>query len=96
MGDLPRRLLGPIAALELATVTVLLVNLVTVHVPAVASAVGPVHGLMYVTVIVLALLVPEQPARSRWLAVLPVVGGVLVLRAFRTADDGRAAVVARR
>lgn len=77
------RLLGLVAVLELVSVVVLLVNLVTVHVPLITSGVGPLHGLAYVTVVVLALLVEDRPLRARLLALIPAVGGFLVLRAFR-------------
>lgn len=67
------------AFVELASLVVLLVNLATVHWPAVSSAVGPVHGCAYLFVIVLAF----RQTTGRWTraaALVPAVGGLLVLR----------------
>lgn len=74
------RLLRVAAATEAATLLILLVNLATAHVPAVAAAVGPVHGAAYLAAIVAALLTPDAPAAARWWAALPGVGGLLALR----------------
>ena len=60
----------------------LLATPATVHVPAVASAVGPVHGSCWLVVIALAWQLP-LPARLRSLALVPAIGGLLVLRAQR-------------
>jgi hypothetical protein len=67
------------AATELATLLVLLANLATVHWPPVSSAVGPVHGCAYLFVIVLTVrLSPDT--RTRATALIPGIGGLLVLR----------------
>lgn len=71
------------ATLELLTLTVLLVNLAVTHDPGVASAVGPVHGLAYVTTIGAALLLDGAPRAARWLTLVPGVGGLLAGRALR-------------
>ena len=78
------RRLAVAAAVETASLVVLLANLATVHVPAVASAVGPVHGFCWLVVIALTWQLP-LPRRRRWLAVVPAVGGLLVLRSLRRA-----------
>jgi hypothetical protein len=67
------------AVVELASLVVLLANLATVHWEPVSSAVGPVHGCAYLFVIVLAF----RHAADRWTraaALVPAVGGLLVLR----------------
>ncbi|GAA1286866.1 DUF3817 domain-containing protein [Saccharothrix xinjiangensis] len=71
------RALRAAAAVELVTVVVLLVNLATAHWPAVSSAVGPLHGCAYALVVVLAW---PGGARARLSALVPGVGGLLVLR----------------
>lgn len=80
---LARRVLTGAAALELLTLTVLLGNLALTHDPGIASAVGPVHGLAYVTTIGSALLLDGAPRAARWLTLVPGVGGVLAGRALR-------------
>ncbi|MEU4744373.1 DUF3817 domain-containing protein [Actinosynnema sp. NPDC023658] len=75
------RALRVAAAVELVTVLVLLVNLATVHRPAVSSAVGPLHGCAYLLVVVLAW--SKGGARTRLSALVPGVGGLLVLRRAR-------------
>jgi len=64
---------------ETVSLAVLLVNLATVHLPAVASAVGPLHGTFYLACIATTLLQP-MPAAARRLAAVPGIGGLLALR----------------
>lgn len=64
---------------ETVSLLVLLGNLATAHVPAVASAVGPLHGTLYLACIAITLLLPV-PKGSRWLSAVPGVGGLLALR----------------
>jgi hypothetical protein len=75
------RLLG---AVELASVLVLFGNLATVHNEAVASAVGPLHGMVYLAVVVTALAVARGRHRVWLLALVPAVGGLLAERAARS------------
>ncbi|RKS72746.1 hypothetical protein CLV35_2995 [Motilibacter peucedani] len=70
------RLLWLVAAAEALTLAVLLVNLVTLHVEPVAQAVGPLHGLLYVSGVALAWHSPLS-LRLKAAAVVPVVGAVL-------------------
>ncbi|TVT23769.1 DUF3817 domain-containing protein [Amycolatopsis rhizosphaerae] len=86
------RLLRIAAAVELATLLVLLINLATVHWPAVASLTGPTHGCAYLFIIVFTVRRPDTTPRTRALAVLPGIGGLLVLRrlAQRTTETPRA------
>src|SRR5687767_7630304 len=74
------------AAVEAGSLGLLLVNLVTVHAPAITSLGGPLHGTAYLVVIALT---PAGPA-TRWRAAIPGIGGLLVLRRIRTgqASDG--------
>ena len=76
------RVLRVAAIVELVSLAVLLTNLATAHVAAVASLVGPIHGCAYLFVIGAAL----QLSRSRTttaLAAVPIVGGLLALRRIR-------------
>lgn len=68
-----------VARAELATLLVLLANLATVHWPAVSSAIGPTHGCAYLLVVILTLR-ESQALRTRATALVPGIGGLLVLR----------------
>lgn len=68
-----------VSALELVSLVVILTNRFTVHSPAVTSSGGPVHGLLYVSTILFALVLPF-PRSAKWLAVVPGIGGILALR----------------
>lgn len=72
------------AVVEAASLAVLLVNLATVHLPPVTQLAGPMHGCAYLAGIVLALSLPAppmpSPRRGRALALVPGIGGWLVLR----------------
>lgn len=73
------RLLRIAAFVEVISLAALLVNLGTVHVPEVASLLGPVHGCAYLVVIG-ATLSLTRSAATRALAVVPVAGGLIALR----------------
>ena len=64
---------------ETVSLVVLLVNLGTAHVEAVASLVGPVHGCAYLATIATASLLP-LPRPARTLTLVPGIGGLLALR----------------
>lgn len=68
-----------VAVLEPLTLLLLVVNRATVHVPALAAAVGPVHGTLYLAGIALAWAAGLS-RRSRLLAVVPAIGAWLALR----------------
>lgn len=70
-----RTLLRVAAAAELATLALLLLNLVTVHAPAISGALGPLHGLAYVGVIALVLADEGADAGTRARALVPGIGG---------------------
>lgn len=67
---------------EAVTLVVLLVNRISVHLPAVTSAVGPLHGFAYLATIAVAFLAPLA-TRTRLLTLVPGVGGLLALRSVR-------------
>ncbi|MCQ0023176.1 hypothetical protein M4914_09610 [Streptomyces somaliensis DSM 40738] len=74
------------AAVEAASLLVLLVNLFTVHAGPVASLGGPVHGSAYlVTVVATFSLTAAGPSggAARALSFVPGAGGMLVLRWLR-------------
>jgi hypothetical protein len=62
------RVLEVLSVLELASIAALFGNLLTVHLPGLASALGPVHGTLYLAVAVTALL-----------ALVPLLGGAFTL-----------------
>jgi hypothetical protein len=64
---------------ELASLLVLVTNLVTVHWRAVSSLIGPTHGCAYLFVVVLTVRL-SATTRTRATAVVPGIGGLLVLR----------------
>ena len=69
------------------SLALLLINLSTAHLPAVAAGLGPVHGFCYLVVIALAWQLPA-PTRVRALSLVPAVGGLLVVRAWRRTAVG--------
>ncbi|GAA2957735.1 MULTISPECIES: DUF3817 domain-containing protein [Streptomyces] len=70
------------ARAELLSLLVLLANLVTVHLPAVSSLAGPVHGCAYLFVVVLVFRTPGASGATKGYALLPGAGGLLALRAY--------------
>ena len=83
---MPSRLLRLAARTEIATLVLLLANLATVHVPVVASLLGPVHGCAYLVVIG-ATLRETRDVRARVLAAVPGVGGFLAIRRITGRSD---------
>lgn len=73
------RALAALSILELVSIGVLLLNLATVHLRPVTQAMGPTHGAFYLAVVVTALLARDLLPRTRWMALIPVAGGVLTL-----------------
>lgn len=68
------RLFDWLTLAETVTLIVLLVNLATSHNEGVTSSVGPIHGMFYIGVVVVALLIPKLPNRIRAIAVIPAIG----------------------
>jgi hypothetical protein len=68
------------AVVEAASLLLLVVNLLTLHVAALASMVGPLHGSAYLAVIATTFLATgSRPVRLK--ALIPGVGGLLAVRA---------------
>ncbi|WP_399926144.1 hypothetical protein [Streptomyces kanamyceticus] len=67
------------AAAEAASLVLLLGNLFTVHAPALSALLGPLHGTAYLVVIAATWTAAAAPG-TRWRALVPGVGGLLVLR----------------
>ena len=76
---MPLRALRAAAAVEALSLLVLVLNLVTGHVPALASAVGPIHGCAYLIAIALTWSMTRTPA-IRALSIIPGFGALLVPR----------------
>lgn len=75
-------LLKTAALVELASLAILLLNLATVHWAPVAALVGPLHGCAYLAVI--GFTWQASPVRrTRLLAFVPGIGGVLAARTAR-------------
>jgi hypothetical protein len=75
-----RQALRIAAFVELATLLLLLINLATVHWEPISSLVGPTHGCAYLLVVILTWRQPGAGPRTKATALLPGVGGLLVLR----------------
>lgn len=76
----PRHLLRVIGSVELATLTLMLLNIVTVHTPTVSRILGPVHGLAYTLTVLAAALVMRRRHRVWLIALVPGIGGLLAAR----------------
>lgn len=61
------------------SLVILLINRGTVHLEPVTSLMGPLHGFAYLATIAVGFLLP-LPSATRWLTVVPGVGGLLALR----------------
>ena len=77
------RALGVLSVLELVSVVALVANLVTVHDPAITSALGPTHGALYLAVAVTALLGRGLGIKTRVFAVIPLLSGPLTMHRVR-------------
>jgi hypothetical protein len=78
-----------VSVVETVSLVVLLANRATVHVPQVASVLGPVHGFAYLATIATAFLLPVD-SRTRLLTLVPAIGGLLALsRARRSPSSVR-------
>jgi hypothetical protein len=75
-----RRPLRAAATVELLSLILLLTNLFTVHVPAIAALTGPVHGCAYLFGIGAVLRDRQRTTAAVALAAIPGIGGMLALR----------------
>jgi hypothetical protein len=78
------------AAVEFASLVVLLVNLATVHLPAITSLGGPTHGCAYLVVVVATVRNPAATRATKAMAWLPGVGGLLAQRQLADAERASA------
>jgi hypothetical protein len=74
------------AAVELLSLAVLLGNLATAHVPAVAALAGPIHGCAYLFTIIATVRDPRRTPATVVVAFLPGVGGLLALQRLTSAE----------
>jgi hypothetical protein len=85
------RLLAVLAATELFSLLVLLINLATVHVPVVATILGPLHGCVYLATIIGATMAAGPKSLPTLLSIIPGIGGTLAVvdlkRRGRPAND---------
>jgi hypothetical protein len=77
------RVLTLLAGIELGTLLVLLANLATVHVPVVATILGPVHGCAYLAAIIGTAVHAGALSRPTLLSVIPGLGATLAVAALR-------------
>ncbi|MBW0105134.1 DUF3817 domain-containing protein [Pseudonocardia sp. KRD-291] len=77
------RLLTLLAAVELGSLTLLLANLATVHVPVVATILGPLHGCAYIATIIGTAMYAGPRSLPTLLAIIPGVGGTLAMATLR-------------
>lgn len=79
------------ALAELLTLAGLLANLATVHLKPVTSLLGPAHGCAYLVIVLTTWRNGRAPAAAKLTALLPGIGGYLVLRrlAGRTAEPSQ-------
>ena len=73
-------MLRVVAAVELGTLALLLMNLFTIHASEASRVLGPVHGLAYVGTIVCTALIANGRHTPWLLALIPGVGGILAAR----------------
>jgi hypothetical protein len=73
------RALEVLSILELVSIAVLLGNLLTVHIDGLASILGPIHGALFLAVAVTALFGRDLMLRTRLMALVPAIGGILTL-----------------
>lgn len=72
------RWLRLMSLVEVATLLILVVNLVTLHHAQVAAGVGPLHGFAYLATIATSFLLPLPRSIRAW-TFLPGVGGILAV-----------------
>jgi hypothetical protein len=73
------RTLGVLSVLELVSVLVLLGNLATVHDPALARVLGPIHGALSLAVAGVAVFGRGLTKQTRIGALIPVLSGPLTM-----------------
>lgn len=71
------RLFAAAAVLEALTLAVLFTNLALTHNATVTSAIGPIHGVSYLILLLIAARASRMYRPARWIAIVPGVGGLL-------------------
>ncbi|MEU9115412.1 DUF3817 domain-containing protein [Streptomyces sp. NPDC048483] len=88
----PMRTLRIAAAVEAASLVVLLLNALTVHAKPITSLCGPIHGTAYLVALAMTWMAPAAASsRARWPALIPGIGAMLALRRLRNASVGAGA-----
>jgi hypothetical protein len=82
----PRRPLRVSATVELFSLAVLLVNMMTGNHQAIAALVGPVHGIAWLFGVIVTWRDPRRTTGIAVLAAIPGIGGMLALRALNRAE----------
>ncbi len=82
------RLLAVLAAIEFGTLLVLLLNVATVHVPVVATILGPLHGCAYAAAIVGTAMRTGPISLPTLLSVVPGVGSSFAVALLRRRPVG--------
>jgi hypothetical protein len=77
------RVLTLLAVLEFGSLLVLLANLATVHVPVVATLLGPLHGGAYLAAIIGTAMTAGLLSRPTLLSLVPGIGGTLAVATLR-------------
>ena len=77
-----------VGVLEAVSLAILLVNLATGNNAALAQAVGPIHGLLYLVGIAL-VWTNRLPTLSKVLVLIPAVGTLLAARHHARTIDGK-------
>jgi hypothetical protein len=76
------------ATAEVVSLVILFTNLFTVHWPAVSSLIGPTHGCCYLLVVILTARTAQASTSTKLLALVPAIGGLLVLRRLTPVASG--------
>lgn len=66
---------------ELVTLALMLLNMVTVHAPAVSAVLGPAHGLAYTGTVIAGILAADGRHTVWARSLIPGLGGWLAYRA---------------
>ncbi|MEU4999978.1 hypothetical protein [Streptomyces sp. NPDC021622] len=79
------------AAVEAASLVILLINVFTIHAKPITSLGGPTHGSAYLVAIAMTWAIPAAAGTSaRWLALIPGIGAMLALRRLGAEPAGNA------
>ena len=76
------------SSLEPISLAILLINLAFGNARQVAALVGPIHGCLYLFVIIATARDPRTNGQTTALSVVPGVGGLLALRQLKRVDAG--------